>query len=388
MTLPDVETLRLCSTLASMAYGFVFAVLWLRDREALHLAMWAASSLLYGAVIAIFSILPIGATAVSTIPFALLAVSNVLPVAGAAWFEGKPLFARWMVLPVIAAGGGHAVPAMLAARGWIASDGPWQTLGDAGGLAVSIAVSGAVLAFGPGARLSAGRRLAGAAMLAYLPAYALSIAGEFTVLQHRELVALLAMLSDQLLLGILNLGLLAIPVEQVQRDLRDAARRDPLTGCWNRAGLKAVEAGFFSEGAAAIAIDVDHFKAVNDRYGHAVGDDVLALIGREATALASRFGGHAARVGGDELVILIPPAKGAAADFMALLRNRLAAGGAVGTGWTVSMGVGEVRAGDPVIDCALERADRSLYQAKAARPEQAGRTIRPQNRAAASSARR
>jgi len=367
MHTPDLDTLRLCSVLASSAFGFVFSVLWLRNRAALHFAMWAASSLIYGGIIAIFgSISPTQIVPV-TILFAVLAVTDLLPLAGALQLENRKPCAPWMVLPVLAAACGHAIPAVLVREGLLLSTGAWQTVGDALGLAVGIGVPGFLLAFGPGARRSAGRRMAGAAMLCYLPGYALSIAGAFWVLPRGEWVALLAMLSDQVLLGVLNLGLLAIPAERVHRNLREAAMRDPLTGCWNRAGLHSLEATFGKIGVAVVALDVDHFKLINDRHGHAAGDEVLALIGSEARGLAEAHAGHAVRLGGDEFIVILPASGGEPTGFMATLESRLKARSLLGKGWSVSMGSSQVQAGEKGLSSTMRRADTSLYQAKAAR---------------------
>jgi diguanylate cyclase (GGDEF)-like protein len=364
MHLPDVDTLRLCSILASSAFGLVFVTLWLRSRADRHFGLWGMSSLLYGAVIQGYWMTPAGSTLVILALYALLGVTNVLCVAGARVLDGAPAFRAWMVLPIAGTALGHGLPLGLAALGIVTPDGIWQTVGDALGLAVSMSLCGAVLGFGPGAARYSGRRMAGMAMLAYVPAYVLSIVFALWSLPGSAWVALLAMLSDQVLLGVLNLGLLAIPVEQVQRQLRDAALRDPLTGTWNRAGLDRMAPRFVTPGAAAIALDVDHFKAINDRFGHAAGDEVLAAIGHEARALAGPAGCEVARIGGDEFVVLMPPGRGAR-SFAAELQGRLGAMGEATTGWSVSMGIGDVLGGDTSLIGAIRRADESLYEAKA-----------------------
>ncbi|WP_313440552.1 GGDEF domain-containing protein [Novosphingobium sp.] len=371
MTFPDVDTLRLCSTLSSSAFGLVFGVLWLRDRTASHYAYWASSSLLYVAVLYAFTAVPRGEPTGLALIYAVLGLTNALPVTGALALDGAldggRAWRRWMIVPVVGPVIGHALPGALDALGWIARPDRWQSAGDAAGLALSMGLSGLVLAFGKGAQHSAGRRLAGLAMLAYLPGYFLSIAGAFLDLPGKDVVALLALLSDQLLLGVLNLALLAIPVEQVQRRLRAAALRDPLTGCWNRAGLEQVAERFLLPGAAVIAIDVDHFKSINDRHGHAVGDGVLMALGREAKALANGEGGYAARLGGDEFLVLLPVACRDPERFMDCLRERLEASMALADFWSVSMGLAHVEADDRRIDDVIVRADRSLYEAKARR---------------------
>jgi diguanylate cyclase (GGDEF)-like protein len=93
--------------------------------------------------------------------------------------------------------------------------------------------------------------------------------------------------------------------------LRDQALRDPLTGLWNR---RALEERFVHErraGAeiasplAVVLLDLDHFKRVNDRHGHAVGDAVLRDVGHELRA-AVRAGDAVFRIGGEEFALLLP----------------------------------------------------------------------------------
>jgi diguanylate cyclase (GGDEF)-like protein len=363
MSFPDVATLRLCSTLASTAFGFVFAVLWLRNRNATHFGLWALSSLIYGLGMLVFALAP-DAPRIAVVLFGLLAFSNMLPLAGVYAMEHKRVVRAWMAIPIFSAVAGHVLPVLLVDAGSIAARGEWQAVGDAVGLAIGIGVPGWALAFGQGARASAGRRLAGAAMLCYLPAYMFSIVGEFWALPGKELVALTAMLSDQILLGILNLGLLAIPVEQVQRQLRDAALKDALTGCWNRAGLTFLTSSYFLPRAAVLALDVDCFKQINDRFGHAAGDEVLAFLGREARLLGAAFDAEVIRQGGDEFIVVLPPGVGEAEHYAALLQDRLATHTALDSPWSVSLGIAMVRGNDASLDDAIARADIALYQAK------------------------
>jgi diguanylate cyclase len=121
---------------------------------------------------------------------------------------------------------------------------------------------------------------------------------------------------------------------------------------------------------AVLAIDLDLFKQVNDRHGHAAGDTVL----QHTAALMRRFTRQhdlVARSGGEEFCVLLPET---GADEAAALAERLRAGlqaqpvqhGALLVPVTMSVGVSLILPGDASLDAALGRADAALYQAKAA----------------------
>lgn len=145
--------------------------------------------------------------------------------------------------------------------------------------------------------------------------------------------------------------------------MRIIAHTDPLTGLPNR---RAIEESFNDEPPVAIAlVDLDHFKAINDRYGHARGDEVLrhfAAAGRQQ----SRAGDLFARIGGEEFLMLMPGAGlGEAMHAMERLRCHVARAedrAGPGCAYTMSAGVAEF-CGNAVEDL-FERADRALYSAK------------------------
>lgn len=157
------------------------------------------------------------------------------------------------------------------------------------------------------------------------------------------------------------------------------ADTDPLTGLPNRRKTlrlldDAVAAARVAGQPFAVALlDVDHFKSVNDRFGHAVGDEVLRRIARAAQG-ALRRGDVVGRLGGEEFVLLFFGSEAEEAMVGAeRVRAAVAAGGdaggaADGSGApvdpkvTVSLGVA-VSAGEPAAEL-LGRADQALYQAK------------------------
>jgi diguanylate cyclase (GGDEF)-like protein len=110
--------------------------------------------------------------------------------------------------------------------------------------------------------------------------------------------------------------------------------------------------------------DVDHFKAINDRLGHAAGDDVLRAV-QKLLASTLRRGGAVVRLGGDEFLLVLRGVDVAAArQISERACGAVVASGIVAEPVTLSAGVAERGAGEDR-DALLARADRALYAAKA-----------------------
>ena len=154
--------------------------------------------------------------------------------------------------------------------------------------------------------------------------------------------------------------------------LHSTARTDPLTGMLNRRGfeerfaLEIERSARTNEPFALLLGDIDHFKALNDVYGHIAGDEALAAIG-EALRGGCRTIDTAARIGGEEFALLLP-GTGADEGFEAAERLRVAVGaitGPSGDPLTISFGVVEHPVHGAVWAELMRRADDALYQAKA-----------------------
>ncbi|SON57924.1 putative diguanylate cyclase YdaM [Hartmannibacter diazotrophicus] len=160
-----------------------------------------------------------------------------------------------------------------------------------------------------------------------------------------------------------------------EAQLKEAAERDPLTGVYNRRKFMDVldqrasaAASGDGHGFAVAVIDVDHFKRINDTFGHAAGDAVLcriAEIGMTCCGEDDLF----ARAGGEEFYFLIDEPHGGRAEELAqalrLALSRICLGeGAIAPRVTASIGVAHFRPGREEVHETIRRADRALYSAK------------------------
>ena len=166
-------------------------------------------------------------------------------------------------------------------------------------------------------------------------------------------------------------GLMLAQIKALSTQLRDVAYTDSLTKIYNRlhfahfldAEIDKVKryGGKFS----IIFFDLDHFKEVNDNYGHMIGDDVLACV-TEIVSKANRSADIFARYGGEEFIILTPETDLSGALIHAeRLRNDIEKFEFKTAGHiTSSFGVAEFNAETDSVETLLERADKALYMAK------------------------
>jgi diguanylate cyclase (GGDEF)-like protein len=157
-------------------------------------------------------------------------------------------------------------------------------------------------------------------------------------------------------------------ITQGQRELIRLATRDPLTGLLNRralfeAGARVAERASATTPVAAIMFDIDHFKRVNDSFGHDVGDVVIQTVATLGAALPGCVG----RIGGEEFAAVVDADTTLARTLGERLRRSMAVAqvdtGTVALSVTVSVGVAVIQAREP-LDFLLKRADIALYQAK------------------------
>lgn len=160
----------------------------------------------------------------------------------------------------------------------------------------------------------------------------------------------------------------------MERTLRELAVRDELTGLFNRRELMRMledEAERSQRTRAPLSlllIDIDHFKSINDRFGHPAGDAVLAALGGLVRAQVRTID-RPARYGGEEMAVILPDTDAAGALVLAERLRAAVAGSAFVAGnetltVTASFGVATMPLNASSVHELIEAADRALYQAK------------------------
>jgi diguanylate cyclase len=165
-------------------------------------------------------------------------------------------------------------------------------------------------------------------------------------------------------------------VRKVQKQnlrLDELTRSDSLTGLQSRdhwqqqAGSMLASHAATGQPSSMLLVDVDLFKTINDRHGHAIGDDVLRGIAGVIHA-ALPAGSHAGRLGGDEFAIVMPVAAGEAHAIAERIREGVATldlPRLPTVRSSVSIGSAEPPTADADLRAWMEAADRALYRAKA-----------------------
>ncbi len=162
--------------------------------------------------------------------------------------------------------------------------------------------------------------------------------------------------------------------KQAEAALVELSLHDALTGVANRrsfferAGHEFDRTRRHSTPMSIAELDIDYFKAINDRYGHAAGDEVLKSIGSISQRLLRKVDLFA-RIGGEEFAVLLPDTNLEGARYQAerlrqAIANYRTTTGRCSVTCTVSIGVATLKSSDTSVEDCLVRADLAMYRAK------------------------
>lgn len=183
---------------------------------------------------------------------------------------------------------------------------------------------------------------------------------------------LIVSISDALICAMMAVGIFAVIASDVMDSIKTDAQVDALSGLFNRRGfepraLEALVRQTVSAPVAMILSDLDHFKSINDRFGHMNGDKIIQSFSEVLKKKAPRDA-IMARLGGEEFAILLPAGKADDARVLAEEARSAFKEAALTTVSgearpTASFGIAIARQNE-VLHALMDRADRALYQAK------------------------
>lgn len=199
----------------------------------------------------------------------------------------------------------------------------------------------------------------------------LLLVAEFDVSEMERLTAEVMALNNALIDTQHQLARTNRALKASEERLRELSLTDPLTGLANRRRLTDMLEGALQRAVrygaplSVVALDIDHFKHINDAYGHDAGDVVLCGLARQMQEMV-RKSDLAARMGGEEFIVLLADTL---LDSASELAHRLRKAAAqlrfesIAHGITCSYGVAQYQASD-TLESLLHRADQALYQSK------------------------
>jgi diguanylate cyclase (GGDEF)-like protein len=371
----DIGTLSVVATCVTMLLGLLLLFVWSQDRVR-ALAWWGTAYLAGGLSVVVWGIedaitppLPKG-----------IAIALLLFACGMTWSAARLMHGRPVLWGGMTAGAAIWLLACLM-PGFV----QWGA-----GRIVLGCLTVSIYAFLTAAELRRERRRAPFGLLRRWPAFfAPALHGAVFLLPlplallvpaDRGVVSLasgwIAVLLVEAMLYVVGTAfvVLVLAKEQTARTHKTAASTDELTGLLNRRGVLASAQQLIDRAArrqepmSVLMFDLDHFKSINDRFGHRVGDETLCLFAAVATAQL-RASDLIGRFGGEEFLAVLPGTLEDAAVAAERLRLAFQAAAAnvagCDVGATVSIGAAS---GLPNTDMAslLIRSDAALYRAKAA----------------------
>lgn len=381
----DIPTLFIVSTCIAGLLGLFLFFAWIQDRNIRALAWWGAAYMLGGVGVALW----IAEAAVPSMPRGI-ANALLLIACGTLW-NGARLFYNRPVSPLALCAGGLLWMIACQLPGFVQSSTMPVVLSS---LIVSTYAFATAREIWSDRRKRARSRWAAVCVpilhgLVFLPPIPLA------VMRAEEGVTLLssgwiAVFTLETLLYVVGTAFIALMMakERAESLHKMAASTDPLTGLLNRRGFMELAGLMVGRRArkngrvSVLMFDLDHFKSINDRYGHPVGDEALRVFA-DTIQRTMREGDVIGRLGGEEFAALVPASAPEASIAAERVRAAFEAAGVViageAMGATVSIGAADAPATGCNIEHMLSRADAALYVAKnegrnrvVCAPEQAG----------------
>jgi diguanylate cyclase (GGDEF)-like protein len=367
----DVTTLFLAATCVTGLLGLLLLFAWAKNRIP-ALAWWGAAYLVGGFSVAAWSLEGLVSPPMPTgIANALLFIACGMMWNAARVFHGRPVLASALI--------GGAATWLFACT--FTDFAQWP--------AARIVLSSIIVAsytFATAAELWRERRktlrrrwpaifvpmLHAAVFLFPIPLASLLPADRGTVTLTTGWVALFVLETMLYAVGTAFI-VLVLATERTMRIHRDAAMTDELTGVLNRRGVLQAAQRLIAQQAqkgeaiSALMFDLDHFKSINDKFGHSIGDQALQLFAATAS-ISMRTSDIVGRLGGEEFVALLPGSLADAKVVAERVRSAFQAAGVTVAGHglyaTVSIGAASGQPGTDIV-ALLAAADAALYRAKA-----------------------
>jgi diguanylate cyclase (GGDEF)-like protein len=362
----DTATLLAVAIGITALLGMFLLVLWIQERNERALVWWGSAYLMGASAVVMWGTQDAFPLVTPEVPNALLFTACGMIWCGARLFHGRT------VLP-----GGLFIGAVI----WVAA---MQQPGFAGSEYARMVLSSAVIAFyafltafelrRERRRALADRWLAISVPLLHSAVFLAPVALFLLLPARASVEGLFALFAVETMIYVVGTAFVVVVIakERVALVHKTAAMTDLLTGLFNRRAFLETADRLIAQSArksspvSVLLFDLDHFKSINDRFGHAVGDDALRVFAATATA-NMRATDVIGRLGGEEFAAILPGTTAEAHVVAERVRLAFQAAGLEISSHKIgaSVSIGLVCAVPPVdIDQLLARADGALYRAK------------------------
>jgi diguanylate cyclase (GGDEF)-like protein len=369
----DIPTLFIVSSCVVGLLGLFLFFAWIQDRNIRALAWWGAGYMLGGFGVALW----IAEAALSSQPLSL-GLSNALLFAacGTIWSGARLFYAR-KVKPIVMSAGAILWIVACQVPDFAQSDVSRIVLSS---LIVSVYTFATAREIWTDRRKRTRSRWAAICMpvlhgLVFVPPIPMAVmrSGEGTLLSS----GWVAVFTLETLLYVVGAAFIALMMakEKAESTYKTAATTDPLTSLLNRRGFMeradlAIARVARQRGKVSLLMfDLDHFKSINDRFGHAIGDEALRVFAQTVQE-TMRGGDVIGRLGGEEFAALVPGSVNEAAIAADRVRAAFELAGGTIAGHqmnaTVSIGTADMPAQGCSMARLLARADEALYASKQA----------------------